>query len=372
MPQRDAGQPGTRRISRFRRADPTGPSAPPRLPPHLTQFVTDGIAARQPEGTSVTEALLFSRAAPHRMAMFFYPAPDPAEITELADAWELHPLLREDLLNAHQRPKLERYGDVLFLVARSARYIDEAEEVDFAEFHILMKPDAVAVLCQDKRWIDGTDGTDFDEVRATAPDRRERTLLGDQSLLKLGPEAVVYRLLDAIVDGYAPVLQGLSIDKEQIERQVFSGDAAVAERIYRLSQEVIDMQQAVSSLREVVDALQSGFDKYGIPDELQTYLDDVSDHLTRAGSRSSDLRDSLSQILNVNATLVAQRQNEDMKKISGWAAILFAPTLVGAIYGMNFDLMPELHWAFGYPMAIGMMIAVAVLLYVIFKRGRWM
>ncbi|HCS60851.1 MAG TPA: hypothetical protein DIW46_05540 [Microbacterium sp.] len=151
-----------------------------------------------------------------------------------------------------------------------------------------------------------------------------------------------------------------------------SGDAAVAERIYRLSQELIDMQQAVSSLREVVNALQEGFDKYNIPEQLQTYLDDVSDHLTRANSRSSDLRESLSQILNVNATLVAQRQNEDMKKISGWAAILFAPTLIGAIYGMNFDVMPELHWTFGYPMAIGAMVAFAALLYVIFKRSKWM
>lgn len=132
------------------------------------------------------------------------------------------------------------------------------------------------------------------------------------------------------------------------------------------------MQQAVSSLREVVNALQEGFDKYNIPEQLQTYLDDVSDHLTRANSRSSDLRESLSQILNVNATLVAQRQNEDMKKISGWAAILFAPTLIGAIYGMNFDVMPELHWTFGYPMAIGAMVAFAALLYVIFKRSKWM
>lgn len=320
----------------------------------------------------MAEALRFCQGDANRMAMFFYPAPTRSGIAELADAWDLHPLLLEDLLNAGQRPKLERYGDVLFLVARSARYIDEAEEVEFAEFHVLVRPGAVAVLCQDKRWIDGTDGSDFDDEQKASVDRRERTLLADESLLKLGPEAVVYRLLDAIVDGYGPVLQGLAIDKEQIERQVFSGDAAAAERIYRLSQEVIDMQHAVSSLTDVLDALRAGFDKYEIPGELRTYLDDVSDHLTRAASRTSELRDALSQILNVNSTLVAQRQNEDMKKISGWAAILFAPTLIAAIYGMNFDVMPELHWAFGYPMAIALMVAFAALLYVIFKRSRWM
>jgi len=349
----------------------TEPATPPNLP-HLTQYVSDGRPTRQPQGASVIDALHFGQSEPDRMAMLFYPAPSVAEVSELADAWDLHPLLREDLLNARQRPKLERYGEVLFIVARSARYIDEEEEVDFAEFHILVRPGAVAVLCQDGRWIDGTDGTDFDEVQAMMPDRRERTMLADENLLRLGPEAVVYRLLDAIVDGYAPVLHGLSIDKEQIERQVFSGDAAVAERIYRLSQEVIDIQQAVSSLTDVLDALRAGFGKYDIPDELQSYLGDVSDHLTRAASRSSDLRATLSQILSVNATLVAQRQNEDMKKISGWAAIIFAPTLIGAVYGMNFDVMPELQWAYGYPMAIGLMVVFAVSLYAIFKRSKWM
>jgi magnesium transporter len=320
----------------------------------------------------VADGLRFADAAAGRMTMFLYPAPTPDSIQELADAWQLHPLLVEDLIHAGQRPKLERYADVLFLVVRSARYIDETEEVDFSEFHMLVRPNAVAVLCQDKRWIDGTDGTGFDEGELTRSDRPERTLLFDQRLLKLGPEAVVYRLLDAIVDGYSPVLQGLAIDKEQIERQVFSGDAAVAERIYRLSQEVIDMQHATSSLTEVMHALRAGFGKYEIPEELQAYLQDVSDHLTRANSQVAEYRDALSQILDVNGTLVAQRQNEDMKKISGWAAILFAPTLIAAIYGMNFDVMPELRWAFGYPMAVALMVAFAGLLFWIFKRRKWM
>jgi len=344
----------------------------PAAAPHLTRYVTDGLAVEAPAGASVADGMRFADAAPGHMTMFLYPSPSSDSIRELADAWELHPLLVEDLVHAHQRPKLERYGDVLFLVVRSARYIDEKEEVDFSEFHMLVRPNAVAVLCQDKRWIDGTDGTSFDEGEVMSSDRRERTLLADQSLLRLGPEAVVYRLLDAIVDGYAPVLQGLAIDKEQIERQVFSGDAAVAERIYRLSQEVIDMQHATSSLSEVMHALKTGFGKYDIPEELQAYLQDVSDHLTRANSQVAEYRDALSQILNVNGTLVAQRQNEDMKKISGWAAILFAPTLIAAVYGMNFDNMPELHWAFGYPMAVALMVGFAALLYVIFKRRKWM
>ena len=340
--------------------------------PHFTRYVMDGVDAAAPAGATVADALTFAEASTERMAMFFYPAPTDDEIEQLAEAWELHPLLVEDLVHAGQRPKLERYGEVLFLVVRSARYIDESEEVEFSEFHILVRDRAVAVLCQDHRWIDGTDGTAVTGERATTPDRRERTLLADQKLLRLGPEAVVYRLLDAIVDAYDPVLRGLGIDREQIERQVFSGDPAAAARIYHLSREAVDLQHATASMSDLVEALRAGLGKYGVPDDLRVYLQDVADHLSRVTVRAADLREALTQILTVNATLVAQRQNEDMKKISGWAAILFAPTLIAAIYGMNFDVMPELHWAFGYPVAVALMVAFAAALYLIFKRAKWM
>lgn len=318
--------------------------------PHFTRYVIDGVDAAAPAGATVADALTFAEASTERMAMFFYPAPTDDEIEHLAEAWELHPLLVEDLVHAGQRPKLERYGEVLFLVVRSARYIDESEEVEFSEFHILVRGRAVAVLCQDHRWIDGTDGTAVTGERATTPDRRERTLLADQKLLRLGPEAVVYRLLDAILDAYDPVLRGLGIDRR----------------------EAVDLQHATASMSDLVEALRAGLGKYGVPDDLRVYLQDVADHLSRVTVRAAELREALTQILTVNATLVAQRQNEDMKKISGWAAILFAPTLIAAIYGMNFDVMPELHWAFGYPVAVALMVAFAAALYLIFKRAKWM
>lgn len=317
---------------------------------------------------SVHDANEFAEGSPARTALLLYPQPTPADVAELNESWNLHPLLMEDLLHAGQRPKLERYDDTLFLVVRSAWYVDATEDVDFAEFHVLVRERAVAIFCQDRRWIDGLDAVDA----SGAAERSDHTLLDDERLLELGPEAVLYRLLDAIVDGYTPVLRGLEIDKEQIERQVFSGDATVTERIYRLSQEVIDLRQATSGLTAVLQALRRGFDRYGIPSALQSYLQDVADHLSRVDTQVAELRESLSQILTVNGTLVAQRQNEDMKKISGWAAILFAPTLIGAIYGMNFDHMPELHWTFGYPLAIGGMIAFALVLFLIFKRQKWM
>jgi len=367
MTQPTSDETSRRRGGVFRRRT-VGASNPAEETTRRTRYVDDGHLVRAPRDTTVDSAQAFTEEDERRTALLLYPKPTTEDVAELASAWDLHPLLVEDLLHARQRPKLERYDDTLFLVVRSAWYIDAKEDVDFAEFHILVRPQAVAVFCQDGRWIDGLDADDA----SGAADRGDRTLLDGEQLLHHGPEAIVYRLLDAIVDGYAPVLRGLAIDREQIERQVFRGDATVTERIYRLSQEIIDLQQATSGLAEVLAALRKGFRRYDIPEPLQSYLQDVADHLSRVETQVSELRDSLSQILTVNGTLVAQRQNEDMKKISGWAAILFAPTLIGAIYGMNFDNMPELHWAFGYPLAVGGMVAFAVVLYVIFKRQKWM
>jgi len=296
----------------------------------------------------------------------------PELLAEIASAWDLHPVLVDDLFHADQRAKVERYGDVLFVVLKSAVYIDAKEEVEFNEFHLLMKGDALVIICQGDRFIDGTpipaETSGVEEYFTN----EKRSWTKDRELLALGPEALIYRLLDTAVDGYFPVLDGLQDDKDGIERQVFSGDTAAAERIYLLSQEVIDVLHNSTHLNRLTQALGNGAAKYAIPDELRAYLDDVSDHLTRVLAEAGELRESLSQILNVNSTLVAQRQNEDMKKISGWAAILFAPTLVGAIYGMNFDDMPELHWAFGYPMALGLMFGLGVVLYVVFRVKKWM
>ena len=231
-----------RRTGVFRRRGPF-PTASAADATRRTRYVDQGRVVIAPPETTVAAAQEFTDADPSRTALLLYPKPSPEDIAELANAWSLHPLLVEDLLHAGQRPKLERYDDALFIVARSAWYIDAEEDVDFAEFHIVVRGGAIAVLCQDGRWIDGVDAGEA----SGAADRGDRTFLDDQKLLHEGPEAIVYRLLDAIVDGYAPVLRGLSIDREQIERQVFSGDATVTERIYRLSQEILDLQQATAA-----------------------------------------------------------------------------------------------------------------------------
>jgi magnesium transporter len=211
-------------------------------------------------------------------------------------------------------------------------------------------------------------------------------LEGTQELLARGTEAVLYAILDAVVDGYLPVVAGLANDIDEIETQVFLGDPGVSRRIYELSREVIDFQRAAQPLVGILDKISNGFEKYAIGEDLQQYLRDVADHVAHVTDRIEEFRILLRDILTVNATLVAQRQNEDMqklgeasnrqgeetRKISAWAAILFAPSIITGVYGMNFAGMPELSWQLGYPYAILLMLAVSGGLYAIFKKLHWL
>jgi magnesium transporter len=197
---------------------------------------------------------------------------------------------------------------------------------------------------------------------------------------------VLYAILDSVVDGYAPVVAGLQKDIDEIETQVFRGDPRVSRRIYELSQEVIEFQRAARPTLQLLDNLVAGFDKYGTDEELQRYLRDVADHLTIVAERVDGFRQMLGDILTVNATLVSQAQNEEIKhlteasyaqaeevkRISAWAAILFAPTLIGTVYGMNFSNIPELSWSLGYPFALAMMFIVSASLFFIFKSRGWL
>jgi magnesium transporter len=205
-------------------------------------------------------------------------------------------------------------------------------------------------------------------------------------LLARGPEAVLYAILDSVVDGYAPVVAGLQKDIDEIETEVFSGDPGVSRRIYELSGEVIEFERATRPLLTILEGLVAGFDTYGTHEELQRYLRDVVDHATTVAERVRGFRQMLTDILTVNATLVSQAQNEEIKRlteasydqneeikrVSAWAAILFAPTLIGTIYGMNFDNIPELHWEFGYLFALGLMLLTSLALFLIFKARGWL
>ena len=328
----------------------------------------DGRRSADPRSLDETYELLRERSG---MAWIGLYRPDEDEIRSVAREFDLHPLAVEDAIAAHQRAKLERYGTTLFTVLRPARYLDAEEEVEFGEVHVFTGEGFVVTIRH-------AEAPDLGRVR----DRLERA----PGLLRLGPEAVLYAILDQVVDDYAPVVAGLENDIDEIEDQLFKGDPAVSRRIYELSREVIEFQRATRPLLGMLTSLEAGFDKYQVDVELQRSLRDVHDHAIRIVERADSFRALLQNALTVQATLVGQQQNEEMrsltetslaqneevKKISAWAAILFAPTLVGTIYGMNFDHMPELHWLAGYPLALALMLITSVTLYLVFKRRSWL
>ncbi|AOR31367.1 transporter [Streptomyces fodineus] len=340
-------------------------------PPSIVQaaLYRDGVRVSSPATLAETYRAL--REQHSGMAWIGLARPSGADLHSLAAEFDLHPLAVEDAMEAHQRPKLERYGKTLFVVLRAARYLDAPEEVDFGELHVFVGPDFVITVRHGA-------APDLSAVRRRMEDSPE--------LLGLGPEAVLYAILDAVVDGYAPVVSGVQNDIDEIETEVFRGDPEVSRRIYELSREMVEFQRATRPLVGMLHALMAGFAKYETDEELQRYLRDVADHVTHISERVDGFRQALTEILTVNATLVTQQQNaemralaeagfeqnEEVKKISSWAAILFAPTLVGTIYGMNFDRMPELHWFFGHPFAIGLMGVVCLTLYLVFKRRDWL
>ncbi|MFD7876114.1 magnesium and cobalt transport protein CorA [Streptomyces sp. NPDC059766] len=352
-------------------ARPPGPGPTPAEAGSIVEaaLYRDGVRVSSPG--SLAETFRELREQPSGMAWIGLARPTEGELLSLASEFDLHPLSVEDALEAHQRPKLERYGDTLFVVLRAARYLDAPEEVDFGELHVFVGPDFVITVRHGA-------APNLSAVRRRMEDTPD--------LLKLGPEAVLYAILDAVVDGYAPVVAGVQNDIDEIETEVFRGDPEVSRRIYELSREMVEFQRATRPLVGMLHGLMAGFAKYGTDEELQRYLRDVADHVTHTSERVDSFRQALQDILTVNATLVTQQQNaemralaeagfeqnEEIKKISSWAAILFAPTLVGTIYGMNFAHMPELHWVFGYPFAIVLMAVVCTSLYFVFKRKHWL
>jgi magnesium transporter len=286
--------------------------------------------------------------------------PTREEFVEVTREFDLHELAVEDAVNAHQRSKLERYGDTAFCVLRPARYIDETETVEFGEVHVFAGPQFVITVRH-------SEAPDLHAVRTEMESRPD--------LLRRGPVAVLHAIMDRVVDDYVPVVRGVENDIDEIEDEVFDAAADASRRIYELTREVINFQRAINPLPGMLDQLMAAG---GADDEERRYLRDVQDHALRLQEQTDAFRQLLQNILNVNLTLetkalseVSNAQNEEVKKISAWAAILFAPSVVGTIYGMNFRHMPELHWQYGYVYALALMVGIALTLYLIFKRRNW-
>jgi magnesium transporter len=284
--------------------------------------------------------------------------PSIEELGELRDEFSLHPLAVEDATKAHQRPKLERYGDVAFLVLKTVVYDEEAEEVNFGEVMVFAGESFLVAVRHGE-------GTDIQGVK--------QRLQEDPQRLDRGSIGALHAVLDHVVDGYQPVLAGLQSDIDEVEEALFADDGdSSTRRIYALGREVLEFSRAVGPLVEPVARLAGGELTGMEDDEARTYFRDVQDHVVRIDQWVGAQRDLLNNLLQANLTQVTVRQNSDMRRISAWVAILAVPTMIAGIYGMNFEHMPELRWTYGYPLVLGVIVAVCSVLYVRFKRAGWL
>ena len=283
--------------------------------------------------------------------------PSPEELLAVQEEFGLHELAVEDAQSFHLRPKIESYeGGVSFVVLRTARYVDEREEVEFGEVSIFIGPGFVITVRQGV-------ASDLHGARLRLEQR--------PNLLEEGPAAVLWAILDKIVDDYAPVVEGLEQDIEDVEHMVFAGASAPTHRIYLLRREVTDFYRAVHPLLGPAAAIVQGGVLGEISDGLRTYFRDVEDHLKLVNEEIMAQRDLLSTILQANMAVVSVEQNHVVRKISSWAAIITVPTFIASFYGMN-TFLPDLHWHGMLVIAIALMVISAVVLYACFKRASWL
>jgi magnesium transporter len=283
--------------------------------------------------------------------------PGPEELGELERHFGLHELALEDAHRAHQRPKIEDYDDSYFIVLRTAHYHQSTEEVHFGEIHMFAGSGYVVTIRHGP-------GSELKTARTRLEARPD--------LLELGPASAVWAVVDKVVDDYAPVVDGIDDDIEEVESDVFASHRRPpTERIYKLKREVIEFHRAVWPLLNPLEALQHG--GYArIPDELRRYFRDVLDHARRVDEQVNSQRELLTSVLEANLALTSVSQNEIVKKISAIAAIVAVPTFIASVYGMNFTHMPELDSRAGYPLALGVMALCVIALSIFFRRIQWL
>lgn len=283
--------------------------------------------------------------------------PTTVAVERLGREFDLHPLVVEDAIHAHQRPKLEPHGELLFLVLKTAAYRDDEERVEIGELMLVLGPRFVVSI----------------RHGAAVPlhELRQR-LEQDRELLARGPSAVFHAIADHVVDEYSVVLDGLSNDVDEIETLVFSDARAnPTERVYRLKREVIAFRRAVTPLMLPISRLVED-ERLPISADARPYLRDVLDHVVRDVDAVASLDDVLGGVLQANLAQISVQQNADARKISAWAAIAVVPTMIFGLYGMNFEQMPELGVSFGYPLVLAITLAICVALYRRLRRAGWL
>ena len=283
--------------------------------------------------------------------------PTSEQFAAVAEKFQLHPLAVEDAVHAHQRPKLETYGDTIFIVLKTVTYIDHEEVVEVGELMLFLGANFVVSV---RHGV----GSPLDEVRTELESSSER--------LRAGPASVLHAVIDRVVDNYIDAAEQVAEDIDEIECDVFSGDRNDhAERIYKLKREVLSFQRSVKPLGEPLRRLAEAEVPH-LDTETAQYFRDVHDHLLRTADQVDGFSQLLNDVLEANTAGVTMRQNEDMRKITAWVAILAWITMIAGIYGMNFEHMPELHWTLGYPFAVGLMLLGSFVLHRLFRRNGWL
>lgn len=316
----------------------------------------DGV--RQHEGPLEVEraAALAREGGGHEFVWLGLHEPPAEELDAIGEAFGLHELALEDAGNAHQRPKLEDYDESVFIVLKTARYDDDREVVEFGEIHIFLGSGYAIVVRHGE-------ASQLKAARQRLESRPE--------LLREGPGAVAWAVVDKVVDDYFPVVDGIDNDIQEVEEEVFTSHAESTQRIYFLKREVIEFHHAVFPLLTPLESLERGaYPQLG--EGVRRYLRDVGDHARRINEQVTGFRELLTSILEANLALLSVRQNEVVRQISAWAAIIAVPTFIASVYGMNFEHMPELGSPIGYPLALAVMLAAVFVLHRFFKRIEWL
>ncbi|MER5771019.1 magnesium and cobalt transport protein CorA [Streptomyces sp. NPDC001985] len=328
----------------------------------------DGV--RQPCGDSAEDALRRVRGRGRGFVWIGLHEPTELQFAVFAELFGLHPLAVEDAVQAHQRPKVQRYGQgrggVLFTVLKTCRYVGheyqqftpESEVVDTSELMIFTGADFVITIRHGRHGSLGP-------LREALED--------DPDQLAKGPAAVLHAIADQVVDDYLAVADAVRHDVDDVESAVFSEHARQADagRIYLLKRELLELKRAVAPLERPMWSLATAPQPPVGPD-IQPYFRDVVDHLARLSEQIGGYQSLLDSILQAHLAQVTVAQNEDMRKITAWAAIVAVPTMVCGVYGMNFDHMPELRWTYGYPLVIGVMVTACVAIHRSFRRNGWL
>ncbi|QIY70402.1 magnesium/cobalt transporter CorA [Streptomyces sp. RLB1-33] len=320
--------------------------------------------ARVPGGRDLVETVERIRKSDEGFVWLGLHEPTDQEFAGIADLFDLHPLAVEDAVEAHQRPKLERYGDTLFAVFKTVCYVEHkeltatSEVVNTGEIMVFVGSDFVITVRHGRH---GSLGPLREGLEA------------DARQLAKGPAAVLHAIADHVVDDYVHVTDSVQEDIDQVEADVFAENGARADagRIYQLKRELLELKRAVVPLARPVQELATRPIRVIAP-EIQAYFRDVSDHLLRVTEQIAAFDELLNSILQAHLAQVTVAQNEDMRKITAWAAVIAVPTMVCGLYGMNFDHMPELHWRFGYPIVIGVITLACLVLYRGFRRNGWL